>query len=93
MLSPHDQPANQVRITSSGGPAGLATLTLDGHELRCCTRAVLTLDAAEVPVLELSLAVLADMVTDLPVCVVLDTQSRAALQAMGWTPPEKQQPA
>lgn len=92
MLSPHDR-ANQVTITSSGGPAGRATLAIDGHELRCCTRAVLTLDAAEVPVLELSLVVLADMSTDLPAYVVLDGQARAALQSMGWTPPGSEKPA
>jgi predicted membrane GTPase involved in stress response len=77
-------PTHQVTITGSPGHVNVA---LDGEELRTCTSAVLTLDAENAPVLQLSLLVLNDLKTDLPALVVLDRPTRNVLQAMGWTPP------
>jgi hypothetical protein len=85
MITPHDPEPNRISITACG--PGHAQLAIDGHPLRCCTRALLTLDAGHVPTLELSLSVLADLATDLPAYVVLDADAQAALLAMGWAAP------
>lgn len=86
MMSHYDRPTHQVAIT---GAAPCVRVALDGHELRACTSAVLRLDASgNPPVLDLSLAVLSATATSLPAHVLLDQPTRAALQAMGWTPPE-----
>lgn len=87
MISRHELPTHQVAIT---GLLGRQQITIDGHEIRTCTRARLTLDAdSPVPVLELSLFVIDNLTTALPALVVLDDPTRQALLAMGWTPPEE----
>jgi len=86
VISPHELPTHQVTIT--GGQAiGRTLVAIDGHEIRTCTKATLNLTADTAPVLELSLLVLNDLDTGLPALVVLDGPARAALRAMGWTPP------
>jgi hypothetical protein len=86
VISRHELPTHQVAIT---GASGRLQITIDGHELRTCTRARLTLDAdSPLPVLELSLLVLDDLTTAVPAVVLLDDSARQALLAMGWTPPE-----
>lgn len=89
-MSAFELPTHRVTIT--GPDPHRLTVTLDGQELRTCTRAVLTVDADTVPRVDLSLIVLNDLVTDLPAHVILDAPTRSALTAMGWTPPAADQP-
>ncbi len=86
LISPHEVPTHRVAIT--GTSPGRVILELDGQEIRTCTKAVLTLDAEDVPTLKMSLLVLTDLKTDVPAHVLLDKPTRRALEAMGWTPPE-----
>lgn len=88
MISRFERPTHQVGIT---GTSGRTTVTVDGHELRACTSAVLRVDSETVPTLKLALIVLDDLAADLPAFVVLDDKSRAALQTMGWTPPQAEE--
>jgi hypothetical protein len=86
MISPYEVPTHQVTITADS--PGRVSIAIDGEELRTCTKATLSLDAENAPVLKLALLVLNDIHTDLPAHVVLDKPTRRALAAMGWTPPQ-----
>lgn len=73
---------NDIEITSDG-------LRVDGHRV-LATSATLHVDGREVPVLELRLQSVPPSVSvDLQADVLLDDDTRAALTAIGWTPPEQ----
>lgn len=77
-------PASKVEIEGSGDRA---TVKIDGHML-ACTSAVLAMDAVSLPELTVSLPVADDIVITLDGTItVLQDETRAALIAMGWTPP------
>jgi hypothetical protein len=84
VISSHEWPGHRVSVTCA---AGRTQLSIDGHEVRSCRGAVLTLDENWAPKLELTLAVLSEVMTDLPAMVMLDESTAAALKAMGWRPP------
>ena len=69
------------------GNAASATVRVGGHML-ACTRATLTLNAQEVPVLTVALPAFEGVVTTLSdVLPEFAAETRAVLIAMGWTPP------
>lgn len=79
-------PLNRVEITGDGP---VFTVKVDGRELACQT-AALALDHRCLPVLSVSLPVIDGTVVTLDAAVVVFAEeTRAALVAMGWTPPEE----
>lgn len=78
---------NRVEINCPPGkPAYYATVKVDGHLLPC-SRAVLTLDADGLPILEVVLPVLGGHDAEVDGRLAFAAESRAALVAAGWTPP------
>jgi hypothetical protein len=86
MSDPQPAPApltNRVELT--GDPASGA-LHIDGHLLPF-SAAVLRLEAPNTPVLSVALPVIGGVVVTLDAETGFDQTTRAALIAMGWTPP------
>ncbi|KAB8186878.1 hypothetical protein FH608_046150 [Nonomuraea phyllanthi] len=83
----------QHKLTLSGGPF-VYTVTLDGHDLsQAIRRMTIDVDPRDsLPRVEAELAIHAIEVTELGVKdahfeVVMPDETRAALIALGWTPP------
>ena len=76
---------NHVEITGKYGPD--AKITVDGH-LLACSRAVMTWDAESLPELVVALPVADGFVVTLEAIPSFAEETRAALVAMGWTPPK-----
>lgn len=90
MTAPSSRPPlAPVSITVPGGRTWAAEITIDGHPIQAWTRSAhLHLDASQLPTLSLDLAVGDLSLTLQAGQVSLDAESAAALQALGWTPPE-----
>jgi hypothetical protein len=74
---------NKVEIT---GSQHAVELRVDGHVLPA-TAAVLSLQAAAIPVLSVALPVIGGVVVTLDAQTQFEETTRAALIAAGWTPP------
>ena len=72
------------------GDPDSAALRIDGHLLPF-TAAVLKLEAPRVPVLSVALPVIGGAVVTLDAACEFEASTRAALVAMGWTPPPEPQ--
>lgn len=72
-----------------GGKLGAHWVRVGGHML-ACTRLTLDMDAVSVPELRFSLPVYDGAVVTLDSAIMSPSdETRAALIAMGWTPPEE----
>ena len=74
---------NHVEITGDANSCGLR---IDGHLLPF-TAAVLRLEAPHPPVLSVALPVIGGAIVTLEARTEFQETTRAALVAMGWTPP------
>jgi hypothetical protein len=78
-----DDLTNHVEL--SGG-SGTAELRIDGHLLPA-SAAVVRVQAGGIPTLSVALPVIGGMVVTLDAKTGFEESTRAALVAMGWTPP------
>jgi hypothetical protein len=70
-----------------GGRGPGITVKVDDH-LLACSAATLELDAENIPRLTVKLPVADDVVITLDALLGFEAETKAALMAMGWTPPE-----
>jgi hypothetical protein len=78
-----DALTNHVELN---GDPDSATLRIDGHVVPF-SAAVLRLQAPQPPVLSVALPVIGGAVVTLDAACEFEASTRAALVAMGWTPP------
>lgn len=72
---------------SIGGSAATQRIAVDGHELRSATKAQLSMEAGQLPVLSLELVSIDGIEVETWADVALDDGTKKALIALGWTPP------
>lgn len=77
---------NKVEIKSHGPTSAHHTISVDGHQVNA-SMARVEMDARSVPIITLTLPIIGDMSAEMVATVILDSHTRAALVALGWTPP------